>query len=258
MSRVLFFAVVLAVGTSIGVHAVDPSSPAPTVPTAAELLASLDANLQSESARQTATMTVDDGRRVRVFRMEIVSRGRHDAAIEYLAPAREKGTRMLKTGDQMWIYLPRAERVQKISGHMMRQGMMGSDMSYEDMMTDADFDEMYDADNVRSETLDGRKTWRIDATAKDSSVTYPKRTIWIDDAWRIPVKQELYALSGLLLKTWTMSEVKNIDGKNVPMTMTLDDALKKGSSTRFEIEEVTYDVPLQGEIFSRRWLERGG
>jgi hypothetical protein len=25
----------------------------------------------------------------------------------------------------LWLYMPRAERVQKISGHMLRQGMMG-------------------------------------------------------------------------------------------------------------------------------------
>ncbi|MEL6347395.1 MAG: outer membrane lipoprotein-sorting protein [Myxococcota bacterium] len=226
-------------------------------PTAEELLTAMDNNLQSDSQSSTVSMTVDDGRRSRAYQMSVVSRGREQSAIEYQAPDRDKGTRMLKLDDQMWLYLPKAERTQKISGHMMRQGMMGSDMSYEDMMTTDDFDEMYTATLLGSEDLDGRKHWKIEAIARDSAVTYPKRIIWIDDEHRIPTKQELYALSGMLLKTWTMSDVKVIDGRNVPMKMVIQDILKEGSATTIVTEEITFDVPLQDEIFSRRWLERG-
>ena len=105
--------------------------------------------------------------------------------------------------------------------------------------------------------IDGRKHWKLEATAKDSSVSYPKRIIWIDDGYRIPTKQELYALSGLLLKTWGMSDIKQVDGKNVPMKMVISDELKKGSSTTIVTESITFDIPLQDQIFSRRWLERG-
>jgi outer membrane lipoprotein-sorting protein len=228
-----------------------------TQPTATELLAALDGNLQSDSQESTVQMTVNDGRRSRTFSMKSIARGRTHSAIEYQTPKREKGTRMLKVDGQMWLYFPRAERVQKISGHMMRQGMMGSDVSYEDMMTSADFDDMYDAKILGEDTVDGRKHWKLEATAKDSSVSYPKRIIWIDDEYRIPTKQELYALSGLLLKTWAMSDIKQIEGKNVPMKMVISDALKKGSSTTIVTERITFDIPLQDQIFSRRWLERG-
>ena len=226
-------------------------------PSASELLAAMDHNLQSESAESTVTMVVDDGRRPRAFTMHVVSRGRVDSAMEYRAPERDKGTRMLKVGEQMWLYFPKAERVQKISGHMMRQGMMGSDVSYEDMMATDDFDEMYDAKVVGSEALGGRPHWKVEATARNGTVTYPKRVMWIDAEWLIPAKQELYALSGMLLKTWTMGDVKLIDGKNVPMKMVITDALKEGSSTTIETLELKFDVPLEDEVFSRRWLERG-
>ena len=228
-----------------------------TQPTASDLLAALDGNLQSESQESTVQMIVNDGRRTRTFSMKSIAKGRTHSAMEYQTPKREKGTRMLKVDGQMWLYFPRAERVQKISGHMMRQGMMGSDVSYEDMMTSADFEDMYDAKVLGEEMVEGRKHWKLEATAKDSSVSYPKRIIWIDDEYRIPTKQELYALSGLLLKTWTMSDIKQVDGKNVPMKMVISDELKKGSSTTIVTESITFDIPLQDQIFSRRWLERG-
>lgn len=228
-----------------------------SAPTAAELMASMDGNLQSDSQQSTVSMLINDGQRTRSFSMTVTARGRTHSAIEYQTPKREKGTRMLKIDGQMWLYFPRAERVQKISGHMMRQGMMGSDVSYEDMMETADFDEMYDAKILGTEELDGRKQWKLEAIAKDSSITYPKRIIWIDDEYRIPSKQELYALSGMLLKTWTMGDVQLIDGKNVPMKTVISDALKEGSSTTITTEELAFDIPLEEQIFSRRWLERG-
>lgn len=226
------------------------------VPTAAELLAAMDANLQSSSQESVTKMIVNDGRRTREYRMSVVARGREDAAVAYLEPARDSGTKMLKVGEQMWIYLPRSERVQKISGHMMRQGMMGSDLSYEDMMTTEDFDERYDASVVGEVELAGRKHWLLDANAKDPSVTYPRRKMWIDAEYLVPTKQELYAVSGMLLKTWSMEDIREIDGKNVPMKMVIVDELKEGSSTTMVTESLKFDVPLEGEVFSRRWLER--
>lgn len=227
------------------------------LPTADELMRAMDSNLQFETRSATMTMRVNDGRRTREYTMVTYGRGEEDAAIEYLAPERERGTRMLKLDDQLWLYMPRAERVQKISGHMMRQGMMGSDMSYEDMMAGAEFHEMYSAEVTGSEQLDGRLHWRLEATARDNSVAYARRVILIDAETRIPTRQELYAVSGMLMKTWTMGDVREIGGQMTPMHMEVVDALREGSSTEIVISDLQYGIELEEEVFSQRWLERG-
>lgn len=252
----LLAALLFASSVSPGLVSVASAVEPPAQPSAQELLKAMDSNLQFETRTATVKMTVNDGRRTRSYEMVSHGRGETDSAIEYLAPEREKGTRMLKLDDQLWMYMPRAERTQKISGHMMRQGMMGSDISYEDMMTGSDFDKMYTAKVVGSEQLDGRLHWKLEATAKDTTVTYPKRVIWIDDGYRIPTKQELYALSGMLMKTWTMSEVKDVNGQMTPMRMEVTDALREGSSTVIETTQLQMGIELEAETFSKRWLER--
>jgi len=152
-----------------------PSLARANPPTAKELLAAMDEVLQFDTRTSTATMQVIDARRTRSYKMKTYARGQEDAAIVYLEPAREKGTKMLKKEDNLWLYMPRAERVQKISGHMLRQGMMGSDMSYEDMLEAADFEEMYEAEVVGEEETAGRPCWKLEAKARDSSVSYPRR-----------------------------------------------------------------------------------
>ena len=147
-------------------------APAAT-PTAEELLAAMDEVLQFDTRTSTATMEVIDARRIRPYRMKSYPRGQDDAAVLYLEPAREKGTKLLRKDDNLWLYMPRAERVQKISGHMLRQGMMGSDMSYEDMLEAADFEERYEAEVVGEDETAGRPCWKLEARARDDSVSYP-------------------------------------------------------------------------------------
>lgn len=225
-------------------------------PTADELLDRMDRNLTFEARRSRMTMTVE-GRRTRTFEMLSYGRGQEDTAMEYLAPARDKGTKMLKLGDELWIYLPAVDRVQKISGHMLRQGMMGSDVSYEDLMAARDLRTRYTASVTGEDQVGGRPCWKLEMKAKDATVTYARRVSCIDKESFIPIEQKLYALSGMLLKTWTMSEVKPFaGGRKFPTRMTVQDHVKKDSVTRIEFKELEFGIQFPKEIFSLRWLER--
>lgn len=225
-------------------------------PTAEQLLAAMDKNLTFE-ARKTRTLMTVEGRRTRSYEMVSYGRGEEDAAVEYVAPARDKGTRMLKLGDELWIYLPNVDRVQKISGHMLREGMMGSDVSYEDMLASRELRKRYTARVTGAADLDGRPCWTLELKAKDDGVTYPKRITYVDKQSFVPVKQELYALSGMLLKTWTMSDVREFaGGRKFPTKMSVEDHVKKQSITRIEFREIEFNVQFPREVFSVRWLER--
>lgn len=226
-------------------------------PTADQIIDRMDQNLTFESRRSRITMVVKDARTERRFEMVSFARGEEDAAIEYVAPPREKGTRMLKLGDQLWIYMPTIDRVQKISGHMLRQGMMGSDVSYEDMMASREMRSRYRSTLSGERVHDGRPCWALELVAVDDTVAYPKRVMLVDKETYIPLLQELYALSGMLLKTWTMSEVKTFPGnRRFATRMTIVDHVKKGSQTELHLDDIEFGVKLQNEIFARRWLER--
>jgi outer membrane lipoprotein-sorting protein len=232
------------------------SASAAEAPSAEELLGAMDKNLTFQSRSSRMTMTVE-GRRTRAFEMVSTSRGQDDSAVEYVAPARDKGTRMLKLGGELWIFLPSVDKVQKISGHMLRQGMMGSDVSYEDLMTSREWQKMYTARVTGEGAAGGRPCWKLEMVARDETVSYPKRVTCVDKEEMIPLRQELYALSGMLLKTWTMSEVKPFEGgRRFPTKMTIEDHVRKESVTKIEFKEIKFGLPLEKETFSLRWLER--
>ena len=142
--------------------------------------------------------------------------------------------------------MPRAERVQKISGHMLRQGMMGSDMSYEDMLEAADFEERYEAEVIGEEETAGRPCWKLEARARDDSVSYPRRLIWIDKQNMMPLRQELFALSGMMLKIRIMSEIEMVSGRPVARRMEISDQLKTVYSSRRIVAGSTREARTAG------------
>jgi outer membrane lipoprotein-sorting protein len=184
------------------------------------------------------------------------SEGKFKSFTEYLTPEREKGTKMLKLEDKLWIYSPSSDRIIQLSGHMLRQSVMGSDLSYEDMMEDRKLLEMYNGKVIGEETIAGRKTWVLELNAKVDDVAYVKRKTWIDQERYVPLKEELYAKSGQLLKKTTMSKVEKIDGRWFPKSVNYKDMLKNGKGTDFNIISIKFNPKIPAYIFSKASLKK--
>ncbi len=161
-------------------------------PSADKIMEMVDENMSSENRIFESTMTIHGKRSSRTITSRSYSVGDKQSFTEYLSPAREQGTKMLKLEDKLWIYSPSTDRTIQISGHMLRQSVMGSDLSYEDMMDDRKLTETYDAKVVGEEEVDGRPTWVLELTAKVDDVAYATRKVWIDTERLVPLKEELF------------------------------------------------------------------
>src|SRR6056297_2292247 len=209
-------------------------------PGADEILQKVDQNMSSENRVFESSMTIHGRRNSRTITSKTYSVGDKKSFTEYLSPAREEGTKMLKLEDQLWIYSPSTDRTIQISGHMLRQSVMGSDLSYEDMMDDRKLTDLYNAEVIGEEEINGRQTWMLELKAKVDDVAYETRKIWIDQERYIPLKEELFAKSGQLLKRSTMSDVKQIEGRWFPTTIVYKDMLKQGDGTEFKMTSVKF------------------
>ena len=172
-----------------------------------DIIQAMDENLNAKSRVMTSKMIVHGRRSSRTIESRNWVVGIDQAFTEYLSPPREAGTKMLKLYDKLWTYSPQTDRVIQISGHMLRQSVMGSDMSYNDMMEDRPLEELYKATMEGSVLIDGRDHWIMHLEAKVKGLSYPKRRAWIDKEFLLPMKEELYAKSGKLLKTSTMDGI---------------------------------------------------
>ena len=184
--------------------------------TVGEIIQAMDNNLNAKNRVITSKMVVHGRRSSRTIESRNWVVGTDLAFTEYLSPPREAGTKMLKLDDKLWTYSPQTDRVIQISGHMLRQSVMGSDMSYNDMMENRPLIELYEATLEGSVKIDGRDHWIMLLEAKVKGLSYPKRRAWIDKEYLLPMKEELYAKSGKLLKTSTMDGIKKVQGRWFP------------------------------------------
>ncbi len=223
---------------------------------AIKILQKVDANMASESRIVETKMIINGKRNSRTVISKGYSTGIDKSFTEYLSPDREKGTKMLKLDNRLWIYSPDTDRTIQLSGHMLRQSVMGSDLSYEDMMEDRKLLEIYNASFIGEEILDGRKVWVLQLDAKVEDVSYVKRKTWIDQERYVPLKEELFAKSGQLLKTTTLSDVKKIEGRWFPTKMIYKDELKSGDGTHFEFVSIEFNKEIPDYIFSKASLKK--
>ena len=222
-----------------------------------ELLNAMDANLYAKSMMYTSKQIIHGRRSSRTIESKAWVVGIDKAFMENLSPPREAGTKMLKIGDKLWTYSPQTDRVIQISGHMLRQSLNGSDMSYKDMMEEQPLQSLYIATLEGIEIINGRKHHVLLLEAKITGLSYPKRRVWVDAEYFLPMKEELYAKSGKLLKSTSMDSVKKVQGRWYPTRLIYKDELKRNSKgTEWIIDEIQFDVEIPDSRFSKALLRK--
>lgn len=225
-------------------------------PDGKQLLERIDRNMSSENRIFTSTMVIYGRRSTHTVKMKTWTAGEKQSFTEYLFPAREQGTKMLKLEDQLWIYSPSTDRIIQIAGHMLRQSVMGSDLSYEDLMEDNSLVKQYNAKVTGTELIDGNQCWVVELTAFVPEIAYQGMKLWVDQERNIPLREEMYAKSGTLLKRTELSNVEKIGNRWYPRKILFRDMLKDGKGTEFIIEEIEFNVAIPEHIFSKASLKK--
>jgi outer membrane lipoprotein-sorting protein len=224
-------------------------------PSAAELLRQVDNNEIYNTIEYDGEIIIEYQGRRYVKVMKAWAKGNSDSFIEFTNPE-DKGTKYLKKGGRLYVYSPDNEGVMLISGHMLKESMMGSDMSYEDTINNDTLSSRYDPVITGSENRNGRDVWLLELTAKKKTESYPRRKLWIDKETGDMLHYELYALSGAKLKEYSVIKVETLAGRRFPVEVEVRDLLRKDSKTTFRMKNAVLDKPIADSVFSQRNLEK--
>lgn len=220
------------------------------------LLVEVDKNMWASTKYIDGRLIIDNGRRIRTLSMESWMEGVTKSYSYYKAPARERGTKMLKRDRKLWMYTPHTDRKILIAGHLLRQSMMGSDLSYEDMMEDEKISEAYTGTIDGMEEMKGVKTLVMTLKAKRKTKTYQTLKIWVDPEKNIVLKEEAYAKSGKLLKLIRFTEYRKVGNRLFPKKMIFRDMLKENTKTTYMFDKIQFDVDIPAKYFSQNILKR--
>jgi len=225
-------------------------------PSAETILDRVDRNAVPGNKIVMSEMIIHGRRDSRSIKIKSWIEGEDKAFTEYLYPPREQGIKMLKLGDQLWTYSPATDRTISISGHMLRQSVMGSDLSYEDMMENKKLREVYTAKVNGEEKFLERDCWVLELVANKGEAAYYTRKLWVDKERDLILREERFAKSGKLLKTLDVKSVIRAQDRWVPNHVVFKDALKEGQGTEFKIDTIEFDVAVPAYLFDKAGLRR--
>ena len=222
--------------------------------TASEIVDLANKVLRGDSSHARIKMTIVDPKWERSLEVEGWNHGRTKAYIVIHAPPKEKGTTTLRRGEEMWMWLPRVERTMKVPPSMMHSSWQGSDFTYEDIVKADSIAKDYTHKALKSDKGPDYETTLIEATPKpDAPVVWGKVLFTVGvypDGWVIPLKEEDYSERGELIRTITLSRVKDMGGRRVPTRLECVPTRTPGRKTTLDYSALEFDLNFQDSFFS--------
>ncbi len=216
---------------------------------AEDIVREMDRKQSFSTMKAAGSMITNDRFGTKVSDFISWSRGNDDFLIEFTSAA-EKGQKVLRTASELYLYYPDAEEIIRLQGAALRQSMLGSDISYEDMTEGNDTLSKYDVELTGEESVGGEDCYVIEMIAKSRDVAYPRQIVWVVKDSLVPQQVQYFSKSGKLLKEMRVNAIQSVGDKFVITRMTLEDKLKKNSSTELVIDSLETDTNLGRDFFS--------
>ena len=236
--------------TAVGLLLVTPDA---TALTADEIIERLEANQTHSTAIMEGRMVITDRFGDRTSTYIAHSEGADRFLVEFTSRA-EEGQRVLRRDDSLYLYYPDARETIRLQGAALRDNLLGSDISYEDMTGGRGLASDYRFRLMGEERVDRYDTYKVELTARSTNVAYPRQIYWVDREDFVLRKAEQYARSGRLLKTMEVLETMRQDGYHFPSHVRIVDETRRSSGTEMIVESARLGVRLPAGIFSLEQL----
>ncbi|GMR12150.1 MAG: outer membrane lipoprotein-sorting protein [Gemmatimonadota bacterium] len=218
------------------------------------LLARVDSVLtapRDQSAVERMTLIDRDGS-TKERELRFYQKGSEKRLVRFVKPADVRGVAFLRLADdRMYLYLPAFRRVRRIASSIKNEGFMGTDFSYEDL-SQTSYSEDYEVTAVSK----GPGSYALTLERRDGAdVSYARLVMEFGEADWVVRKIDYFDESGERIKTFTATEVRQIDGYAYVTRMEMV-TWKSGHRTVLELEELRLDSGLSDDLFTQRSLKR--
>lgn len=241
-------------------------------PDANEIAKRINARDEGASSSQTMVIETTDRRgnsrkrETRIFRKYVGEEKR--TAIFFESPRNVEGTAFLTIDyseagrdDDLWLYLPAARKVRRVSMSNRGQYFLGTDFTYEDIKKATKVGiEDYNWKTVGEEIVDGRRCFIIEAIPVDEKVAkelgYGRSRQWIDAEIWIFRKIEIWDVAGNELKTLTFNDIRKVQDIWTVHGIEAQNH-KTGHRSLFTFSNVDYASEVSDSLFTPQALQHG-
>ncbi len=222
------------------------------------LLDAIDDLYRSDQSRARIRMDVKTSHWERSLELEAWSKGRDLSLFRILAPKKEKGTATLRSGNEIWNYLPKVRRVMKLPSSMMSASWMGSDFSNDDLVKESRMTRDYEFRFGARTEHEGVPVREIVCTPKpDAAVVWGSLSVFVQgDGEPIPVAIVYYDEDMKEARVMRFSDVREIGGRRVPTRVEMQPSDEPDRQTVMTYSELDFDADIPDDFFTLQNLKR--
>ena len=224
---------------------------------AKEILREVDDMWRGASSHTILTMQVKTSHYTRNMRLEGWSKGKEKTLVRILTPLKEKGTATLKSGSNIYSYLPRTDRTIRLTSGMMMGSWMGSHFTNDDLVKESRMEEDYDPTVSFEGRRDNQDIIEFTLIPKpDAAVVWGKVVLTVLTDGYLPLIQCYYDEDMNIARTITFNKIKQVAGQPRPTVMRVVPADKQNEYTELVYEKMEMDIKLSDAFFSLSHLKR--
>lgn len=224
---------------------------------AREILQQVDDMWRGDSSHTILTMRVKTAHYTRNMRLEGWSKGKEKTLVRILTPLKEKGMATLKSGNNIYSYLPRTDRTIRLTSGMMMGSWMGSHFTNDDLVKESRMDEDYEPTISFEGERDNKNIIEFTLIPKpDAAVVWDKVVLSVLSDGYLPLIEYYYDEDMNIARTITFSKIEQMAGRLIPTVMRVVPADKPDEFTEIIYEKLELNIKLSDAFFSLSSLKR--
>ncbi len=224
---------------------------------AKEIIDKADQLLRANSSYAEFKMKIVKTDWTRTFGMKSWALEPDYALIYVTEPARDKGTVTLKRKNEVWNWIPSAQKVIKIPPSMMLQSWMGSDFTNDDLVKESSVVNDYVHTILREEKFNGYECYVIQSIPKpEAGVVWGELLTWIAKEKYYQLKTEFYDEDGELVKKYLGMDIKKVGGRTIPTHWEMIPIDRPGEKTEFDYIDAKFNIDISKSFFSEQNMKR--
>ncbi len=225
--------------------------------TAIEIIKKADELTRGASSEGEMTIQIVRPKWSREMKMKTWTLGTEYSFMLVTAPAKEKGTVMLKREKEVWNWVPSIERTIKLPPSMMMQSWMGTDLTNDDLVRQSSVVIDYTHEIVKDSVVEGRKCWKLKLTAKpDAPVVWGHIYTWVDKEHYIQLRTEFYDEDGYLVNVFNAYDIKTMDGRTMATRMEMIPVDKPGYKTILITDAIRFNTGVKEDFFNTNQMKK--
>lgn len=166
----------------------------------------------------------------------------------------DKGQKLLRKDDQMYIYYPDADEVIRLQNSNLKNSFLGSDLSYEDLTKDNSLLATYNVETEEDTLVENTACYTLLLKAKEKKTVYQIQRMYVDKESGNTLKTIYYSLSQKPLREITYSDYQSEGNYTYPKVAISIDFLKKNSITEMIIKTIIVNPTLKKSLFTKEDL----